>query len=203
MKSSRILYFIFALTYFSLSVNAAEYCACCAEPGQYSISVRKPTSPEIEILKAIRFATANLYTTAAFPENIKGINTPGDSYSVSGAFQNNLWKFDFTDDKNKNGSLLLPMPATITAFETELYDREEFHSAGPILYKEWRFKFKVRRGTGIFQTGIAPATEYFLVLQGRGNNCPDVTDFKHWRLEVTGKKAGYAFFGKLKDQTGE
>ena len=198
MKIGKIFYFIFVFALFNMPLKAADFCACCAEQGQYLINVSKPTRQEIEILKGIQFATANLYTTAAFPENIKGISVLGDSYSVNGAFQNNLWKFNFTDDKNKNGSLLLPMPETMVAFETDLYDRDESHSSGPILYKEWRFKFKVRQGTGIFQTGIAPLTEYFLVLQGRGNNCPNVSDFKHWRLEVTGKRASYAFFGKLK-----
>lgn len=203
MKTIRILCFIFVFALFWLPAKAGDVCACCAEPGQYSISVRKPNSQEIEILKRIQFATAHLYTTAASPEDIRGISRWSDSYSVNGAFQISLWKFNFTDDQNKKGSLLLPMPATMVAFETDLYDREEFHSSGPILYKEWRFKFKVRQGTGIFQAGIAPLTEYFLVLQGRGNNCPDVTDFRNWRLEITGKKAGYAFFGKLKNPGGD
>ena len=198
MKSSRILYFIIALTFFSLPVNAAEYCACCAEPGQYSINVRKPHDFELEILKEIQFATANLFTNAASPENIKGINGLTDSYSVKGDFQNKLWKFNFTDDKSKTGLLMLPMPATMVEFAADIFDREENHSAGPILYKEWRFKFKVRQGTGIFQTGIAPLTDYFLVLQGRGNNCASSDDFKNWRLEITGKKASYAFYGTVK-----
>jgi hypothetical protein len=198
MKPRKILNLIIVLTLFSLPVKAADYCACCAEPGQYSISVRKPENFELEILKELQFATANLYTNAGSPENIKGISGLRDSYSVNGVFQNRVWKFNFTDDNRKNGSLLLPMPATMTAFEADLFDREENQSAGPILYKEWRFKYKVRQGTGIFQTGIAPLTEYFLVLQGRGNNCASSEDFKNWRLEITGRKAGFAFYGKLK-----
>ena len=199
MKTSRILYFIFVLMLLSLPAKAeSHYCACCAEPGQYAINVRKPQNFELEILKEIEFATANLYTNAAFPENIKGISGLGDDYSVDGSFQNKIWRFDFTDDKSRKGALVLPLPTTMTAFEADLYDREENQSAGPVLYREWRFKFKVRQGTGIFQAGIAPLTEYFLVLQGRGNNCASKEDFKNWRLEITGKKASYAFYGKLK-----
>jgi hypothetical protein len=53
-------------------------------------------------------------------------------------------------------------------------------------------------GTGIFKKGIVPATAYFLVFQGKGNQCMAAEQFTHWRLEVMGKKASYAFFGTLK-----
>lgn len=67
----------------------------------------------------------------------------------------------------------------------------------PVLYKEWRFKYNVGSGNGIFQSGIAPKTEYFLVLQGKGNVCTSAEQFESWRLEVTGAKTRYAFFGKV------
>ena len=34
--------------------------------------------------------------------------------------------------------------------------------------------------------------------QGHGNNCTNAEDFTNWRLDVTGAKADYAFFGKMK-----
>ncbi|HSK73862.1 MAG TPA: hypothetical protein VK892_19345, partial [Pyrinomonadaceae bacterium] len=52
-------------------------------------------------------------------------------------------------------------------------------------------------GNGIFKSSIIKPTTYFLVFQGRGNNCDDVLDFTHWRLEINGRNADYAFFGKL------
>jgi hypothetical protein len=36
-----------------------------------------------------------------------------------------------------------------------------------------------------------------LVLQGRGNGCDNAGDFGNWRLQVSGEKADYAFYGKL------
>ena len=92
--------------------------------------------------------------------------------------------------------LNLLKPISMVDFEADLHESANGGN-GPVLYKEWRFKYRVQSGTGIFQNGIAPATEYFLVLQGRGNNCTQAEDFTHWRLEITGKKASYAFFGKL------
>jgi hypothetical protein len=198
MKIDKILLFLFTFTLFSLSVKAEAFCACCAEDGEYSISVLKPDSFYLGVLEEIQFATANLYTNAGSPENILGISPLADNYSVKGLFQNKAWKFNITDDKGKNGTLLLPMPTTMVSFMVDLHQHEPGQTAGPVLYKELRFKYKVRQGTGIFQKGMTPATEYFLVLQGRGNNCPSSTDFSHWRLEVTGKKASYAFYGNLK-----
>ncbi|PWT83255.1 MAG: hypothetical protein C5B44_00905, partial [Acidobacteria bacterium] len=77
-----------------------------------------------------------------------------------------------------------------------IHDGKVNGGGGPLLYKEWRFEGLVN-GTGFFQPGIIAPTKYFLVLQGRGNGCDNAEDFTHWRLEITGKKAGYALYGEL------
>lgn len=197
MKTLKTLLFLSALTFLSFSVKAATFCACCAEPGEYYITVQKPGEFELRVLDQLEFQTANMYTNAAFPDNILGIGSLEETFSVKSLFQKKAWKITLTDDKGKSGTLSLPMSATMVSFGTDLHDYEP-GSAGPILYKEWRFKSRVAQGTGIFQKGIIPTPEYFLVLQGRGNNCHDATDFKYWRLEITGKKASYAFYGKIK-----
>jgi hypothetical protein len=199
MKSFVLFLFVFVSTGLFFPVKtSAFYCACCAEPGTYSISVKKPDAYERGELERIRFSDANLFMTAAGEDNIKGLSPIGENYTVDGLFLKNSWKFSFKDEKGKTGTLALPMPATMVAFAADIHDREGESAAEPVLYKELRFKYKVQNGSGIFQKGIAPATEYFLVLQGRGNNCTSAADFTHWRLEITGKKASYAFFGKLK-----
>ena len=200
MKFNKIPVIILALILLLLPVNAvaAVACACCAEPGEYSISVKKPNTYDLSVLEEIQFATANLYTNAGSPENILGIAPLGDDYSIKALFQNKGWKFDFKDNAGKTGTLSLPLPTSMVAFMADLHDGAP-GQIEPVLYKEWRFKFKVGRGTGIFQKGIAPLTEYFLVLQGRGNNCTSSIDFKNWRLEITGRKASYAFYGNLKN----
>ena len=172
-------------------------CACCAERGTYSISTRKPAKFELDELKRIQFGTTNLFETMAYPDDIKGISPLGEKFSLNGLLQNSLWKFNFKDGAGKSGTLNLSKPLSMVAFAADIYDNPD-QGLGPSLYKEWRFKYRVQSGTGIFQTGIAPGTEYFLVLQGRGNNCTQAEDFKHWRLEITGKRANYAFFGELK-----
>ncbi len=194
MKICLLLLLAFASS-IVLFPSDALACACCAERGAYSISTKNPTEYEIKELKRIQFATANLYMTAG-EDDIKGISAIGETYSLTGSLASNLWKFNFKDAAGKSGTLNLTKPVSMVAFSADIHDGDG--TGEVVLYKEWRFKYRVQSGTGIFQTGIAPATEYFLVLQGRGNNCSQADDFKHWRLEITGKKASYAFFGELK-----
>lgn len=197
MKIRKIITFLI-LTAFLIAVSfplEALACACCAEPGTYSISVRKFDKYELGELAKVRFRTANLFTTVG-EDTIKGISSLGENYSPDGIFQSNAWKINLQNKKGASGTLMLPMPASAVIFAADIHDGRG-SADNPLLYKEWRFKYKVQSGTGIFQNGIAPATEYFLVLQGRGNMCTQAEDFTHWRLEITGKKANYAFYGEL------
>lgn len=172
-------------------------CACCAENGHYSLSYSKPDKYDLEEMQKLRFSTAELYMTAAGEEGIMGLSPIGESYQVNGMLQDKFWKLNFTGDKNKTGMLNLPIPEKMIDFKVDIHDGNDGGAGSPLLYKEWRFKTTVKKGTGIFQNGINSKTEYFLVLQGRGNVCTSAEDFKNWRLEITGKNASYAFFGKL------
>lgn len=172
-------------------------CACCAENGHYLLSYSKPDKYALEEMQKLRFSTAELYMTAAGEEGIIGLSPIGESFQVNGMLQDKFWKLNFTDNKNKSGLLNLPMPEKMIDFKVDIHDGNDGGAGSPLLYKEWRFKTAVKKGTGIFQNGINNKTEYFLVLQGRGNVCTSAEDFKHWRLEITGKNANYAFFGQL------
>lgn len=186
--------FISGVLFFPSDVRA---CACCADPGFYSISTRKPKNFEFDELKRIRFLTADIFITPASDTNLKGINSSGEKFSVDGLLSGSAWKLNFKDDKSKTGVLSLSKPTTMVSFMADLHDTEDT-GLGVRLYKEWRFKYRLQNATGIFNSGNAPATEYFLILQGRGNACTQAEDFTHWRLEIKGRKADYAFYGKLK-----
>lgn len=203
--------FIFALLVGGLTpVWAAAACACCADKGTYTISVRKPDTYLLDEMKQIAFGqTAKLFTTEAgldpglvrgLPADYRDDNTAfSEDFGFGGVFAAKQWKFDFKDYRGRTGSLLLAHPPTMLRFAVDTHDDEDSRSSNVVLYKEWRFQ-GVTTGTGFFQAGIAPKTKFFLVFQGRGNNCDSATDFTHWRVEVTGSKASYAFWGKLKQQ---
>ncbi|NOT48525.1 MAG: hypothetical protein HOP17_12340 [Acidobacteria bacterium] len=86
-------------------------------------------------------------------------------------------------------------------YKVDIHDEED-RPNGPNLYKEFRFKGTISSATGFARSG-ARGTNYFLVFQGRGNGCDNASDFTHWRLEIDGPKADYAFFGKLDTEAAE
>jgi hypothetical protein len=185
-------------------------CACCAGDGTYSIWTGKPSGYDLEVVNGFEFAqSANLYVTEAEFEAIKGLESlradfSSDKWSASidkfdlvGSFTKSIWTLNFVTVSGKKGSLVLPIPAQMVKFKVDIHDPKTYGAGGPSLYKEFRFKGNVRSGTGMFGGGITPKTTYFLVFQGRGNGCDNSEDFSHWRLEIQGAKARYAFFGRL------
>ena len=206
MKKISIILAVFVFVAMFSSETFA--CACCAEKGQYEISTTKPDKYKTELLTAMKFNNAaELYMTAAGFDGIKGLNpiktsyeannweaTP-DFFTVENMFAAKTWKFNFTTADGKKGTLDLPLPTQMVSFRADIHDSPE--NSEVLLYKEWRFKGTVKSGNGFFKSGILNPTSYFLVLQGRGNNCDNAEDFKNWRLEISGKNADYAFFGNL------
>jgi hypothetical protein len=199
MKRSLITLFSLLLL-ISLSNNALA-CACCAEPGTYSISTSKPDPTTLGLLGEMKFKKdATLYTDAAGFDDLKGLTInqeleDADQFDLVSTFVAKTWKFTFKTKDGKTGILTLPIPTQMLSFKVDLHDKEP--NIDPSLYKEFRFKGTASSGTGIFKGGIIKPTSYFLVFQGRGNMCDNASDFTHWRLEITGSKSDYAFFGKM------
>jgi hypothetical protein len=110
-------------------------------------------------------------------------------------FTAKTWKFTLKSKGGKTGTLTLPIPTQMVSFKVDIHDGEP--NTETSLYKEFRYKGTVSSGTSLFKAGIVRPTTYFLVFQGRGNNCDNASDFTHWRLEITGPKASYAFYGKM------
>jgi hypothetical protein len=197
MTTRRRLLFSWAvLACLLLLPERALACACCSNTGDYHIGFNKPGAYELGLMESMRFGrTANLYLTeAGMEEDAKGLARPAETYSLNGSLVGSVWKLTFRDG-NKSGVLNLPLPAKMLSYKADIHDGRT-SGGGPLLYKEWRFEGQVN-GTGFFQTGITPPTKYFFVLQGRGNGCDNAEDFTHWRLNITGKKARYTFYGEL------
>lgn len=199
---------LFAVVCLLAFANNTLACACCAEEGTYSIWTTKPTESTIGILDSMKFdQKARLFMTEAGFDSIKGLSEVEKEDEIAGGawdgnfdlvneFTNKTWKFTIKTPGGKSGVLTLPMPTQMVQFSVDTHDSED-RGLGPILYKEYRFKGSVQNGTGIFSSSFIKPTTYFLVFQGRGNNCDDVSDFTHWHLEINGKKADYEFNGKL------
>lgn len=181
-------------------------CACCADKGAYSISMSKPDEYRIGLFKEMKFTkNATLFTSDAGVDeiNVKGLpkdynddnyQAGFDKLTLAGIFLKNSWSFDFTDYKGRKGNLTLPMPAKMLKFAVDLEPDNE--APNHSLYKEFRFEGIVK-GTGFLRSSLTPQTKYFLVFRGKGNACDNASDFNYWRLEISGSKANYAFWGKM------
>ena len=174
-------------------------CACCADHGQYWVYTSTPDEYTAGLLKDMRMESGvELFMTAG-EEETKGIGDLGwENLSLVDAFTNNTWKITIKSAAGKTGTLTLPRPAKMTTKKIDIHDKEE---GDPVVYKEFVFEGTVGAGSGVFKSGIVCPTKYTLIFQGRGNNCDNAEDFTHWRLQVNGSKADYAFFGKMKPVT--
>jgi hypothetical protein len=201
MKNSQIaaaaLFLILAF-----SVNAIA-CACCAEPGVHSTWSGKLDGYRLDVLQEMKFGkTANLYMTEAGSDGVRGLDSivaeinsnELPPMSLIDEFNGNVWKLNFKTSRGTAGTLSLKRPPSFTVFKVDLHDTPSGQNT--ILYKEFRFS-GTATGTGFFKAGLARPAPYKLVFQGRGNNCDNASDFTHFRVELDGPRARYAFFGKM------
>jgi hypothetical protein len=200
---------LFAVVCLMSFVNTALACACCAEEGTYILWTGKPGESENAILDSMKFdRKTKLYLTEAGFDMVKGLDSLrpdyeseafaawDGSFDLVNEFTNKTWKFTIKSPSGKTGTLTLPMPTQMVQFKVDTHDTKDL-GLGPRLYKEFRFKGFVQNGTGMFRASLIKPTTYFLVFQGHGNFCDDVSDFTNWHLEIDSKKAQYEFNGQL------
>lgn len=181
-------------------------CACCAEPGTRVEYTTKTDAFIRDLVKEIKFAEkADIYMTEAGFDMIEGLSqiekesesTPGMiDFSSTGSFSGQAWQLTLKTPKGLAATYSLPIPLRYSEFKVDIHDQEG-RPNGPWLYKEIRFEGPVTSATGFAKAGAIRGTKFSLVFQGRGVGCNEVEDFTHWRLDIDGPKAGYAFLGKL------
>ncbi len=202
MKTSSLLHCAAAISIavFTFSATSAHACACCSDPGSYSLKTGKITEYEFSQLAGIEFEKeATLFMTDAGEDGVKGVSSIADTYAITAKFDKKKWVLKLRTEDGKTGTLTLTMPAKLTDFAVDIHDGQKSGGGGPLLYKEWRFE-GAATGEGIFQKGKA---RYSLVFQGRGNNCDNGSDFGHWQLAITGKGIDFSLHGKLVQEAAE
>jgi hypothetical protein len=197
MRAERISSLVLAAIISLLTPLQALACACCSDEGEYYRSIGRIQDYELDLIRQMRFGSkAFLLSTEAGPEEDgRGLSNPKVDYALNGSMTKNSFRLTFRDG-SQSGVLTLPIPINMENYKVDIHDGQQSGGGGPLVYKEWRLEGLVN-GTGIFKPGLVGPTKYFLVLQGRGNNCDNAEDFTDWRVEIKGKKARYAFFGKL------
>lgn len=188
----------FCILFASSSVLA---CACCVNRGYYEMTTQRPNSFYTALLGDIKMTgPAKLYLTEAGFDGIKGLkeienDDPEGKLDVSTSFAQRTWRVSVRSGAAHNGELWLPMPARFSQYKADIDGVD--NGLGVSLFKEFKVSGRVSRATGIFRSANK-GTKYTLVFHGRGNGCDDASDFDRWRLELSGPRAGFAFFGKLR-----
>ena len=175
-------------------------CACCSDEGTHSLQPNEPLSGYVlEQIRGMEFASAAQLFLVDGPdpeEQIKGLANISNSYVVSATAEPKQWRLKFRTEDGKSGELILLLPSKVATFAVDIHNGETNTAGRPLLYKEWRLEGRAT-GNEMFKEGFAAPARYTLIFQGRGNRCDNADDFTHWRLEISGKKADYAFFGEL------
>lgn len=202
MKSTALRALLLGAAFSLLQANAALACACCTNTGQRYVENTKIQDYQRAIINDVRFTKeAHLFVDERDLADIKGITNPSESYSFTVTKQKDRFVFSFRDEKKNEGTLTLAIGDSIAVFEID--PREPGSPLrggnGPQLYKEWRLTAPFA-GAGIFKAGNGGYQRITLILQGRGNRCPDVNQFTHWTISVYGPLGDYLFFGELEKQ---
>jgi hypothetical protein len=175
-------------------------CACCSDEGTHSLQPNEPLSGYVlEQIRGMEFASAAqlfLVDGTEPEEQIKGLANISESYVLSAAAEAKQWRVKLRTADGKSGELILSLPSKVAKFMVDIHNGETNAAGESLLYKEWRLEGRAT-GNEMFKEGFAAPARYTLIFQGRGNRCDNADDFTHWRLEISGKKAAYAFFGEL------
>jgi hypothetical protein len=191
-----------AVAVFGLQTGARA-CACCAEEGERFESALTLDHHQVSELNALKFArAAKLYTDARGLEAVRGIEPVAEKYTLDASRGARRWRLTFRDENNRSGTLAFDLPANAQYFGADWREDAQPKPNGPLLYKELRLRGRVW-GNGIFAKGMSGAPQFFLVLQGRGNRCPAVADWRNWRLEIKGAAADFVLFGNIENSGGE
>jgi hypothetical protein len=174
----------------------AVACACCAERGEWHQYPARVGDAEMTELERLRPGNrAFLVVGPAGLAGVRGIEAPARVYSLAVARRGRGWALALRDARGGSGTLAFRIPPSGVSYAADLGDGRKHRAGGPLLYKEWRLDGRVF-GTGVFARGSAGA-RFRLVLQGRGNNCPNAADFRRWIIQVAGPRARYSLYGAL------
>jgi hypothetical protein len=202
MNSSGRFFHIIVLTIALLSCvpTEARACACCSDTGTYSLQSNQSISGYVlDQIKGIEFASAAQLFTVDGPDpedQIKGLATFSENHAITAVKESKQWRLKFQAEDGKSGELILVLPSKVATFAVDIHNGETNTAGRPLVYKEWRLEGRAT-GNEMFKEGFAAPARYTLIFQGRGNRCDNADDFTHWRLQISGKKADYAFFGEL------
>jgi hypothetical protein len=158
-------------------------CACCAYPGQWSVS--PAVFPEHRDWFVRELRGLQLSGTLESAEHGKGSEILSQRFEVRARFENDVWLFSVSRPGTTESMATLTLSSGwgCKEFKSDVGRRDKHGEVE--LYKELRFVGLLQSDSRDMPVVPGDAT---LVLQGYGNNCVDVGAFIHWviNFEVEG-----------------
>ncbi len=190
--------FLISLSIWSYASGAIA-CACCADVGDRFVEGVKLDTVEEDILNAIVFAkTAEISTGPRSLDEIEGIEIQSLPLLLTVSKEQKLWTFTFDDRLGNVGDLKFAMPENLTKFQVDprALAGSKHIGEGTQLYIEWRLTARAE-GDGMLSNSVGGDQRATLIIHGRGNHCPAVSDFNAWSLVLHGSKSQLTLFGGL------
>lgn len=184
-----------------VQISFASACACCTEVGQRNEGVREIDDIQRDVLQSIKFTSrAQLVGNEDDVRGLINLSIDGSigsfEYVLASKVAPHLLTFELSQDGQERGKIIFPLPDAMTLFEVDTRDMSSSENGlGPLLYREWRLTGSAIL-TGMVSEG-AHTADIRLILQGRGNSCPNVQDFSHWSLVAEGKDIQFELIGDM------
>ena len=126
------------------TISSAFACACCSNTAQRSVHTQKIDGRITAQIEQLRFGpTAKIAVGERDDHPISGLEAPVEDFAMTVTQLNDRITFALRDKKDRAGTLSLVRPRTISIFEVDPRDTEDF-GLGPNLDKEWDYHH--RRG---------------------------------------------------------
>ncbi len=173
----------------------AHACACCADPGQRTLTTEPMDGYIAEEFKIVTWSNEARPFLGPCDDCLEGIKGLSDVYKTKVAWSDGGLVFKLTGDTPAGtGTLSLAAPQSMDVFSTDQTpgDREGMVT----LYKEWRVETGVT-GTGAFSAVTGKGHKASLVLHGRGNSCEIADGMSHWSMDVKGPGVDFRLYGRL------
>jgi hypothetical protein len=162
-------------------------CACCSDEGEW---YQRTEKTDFNQLRRVRFATA-----ASTYEPPSSDGELASTYVLSHTRNGNRWQLRFRDEQGKTGTLSFALPLRFVSYGADMHDGSD-KGLGPLLYKEWRLTGQAEVA-GEFKRVMKGPARFLLILQGKGNNCTEAENFKHWTLQINSAGESHSFYGAL------
>ena len=186
----RLSFLLMAIAHISMA-GPAQACACCAEEGHRYVEKDVMEDFEREVISTVIFEQRahTSWDAEPYDQQVRFFAKP----------DHDGLNFTLTLKDGRSANISFKLPREVSRFEVDPRDpaMPQAVAGGPIIYKEWKL-ISAAVGDGFLSPVLGAGQDAALILQGRGNACPNRSDFNAWTLVIYGPKGEVTTFGLLR-----